>query len=64
MAGLVAGAGLGLAGAATFTRQLPPLLFAAAGAAAAAGVLVTCVAALVPAHLLQRLPAAQLLAQE
>ena len=31
---------------------------------AAAGVLVTCAAALLPAHLLRRLPAAQLLAQE
>ena len=32
--------------------------------AVATGVLVTCVAALLPAHLLRRLPAAQLLAQE
>ena len=47
-----------------FAGQLPPLLFAAAGTAAAAGVLVTCAAALLPAHLLGRLPAAQLLAQE
>ena len=64
IAGSVIGAALGLAGAAVFAGQLPPLLFAAAGAAAAAGVLVTCVAALLPAHLLSRLPAAQLLAQE
>ncbi|MGI8445926.1 MAG: FtsX-like permease family protein [Streptosporangiaceae bacterium] len=64
IAGSVTGAVLGLAGAAVFAGQLPPLLFAAAGAAVAAGVLVTCVAALVPAHLLRRLPAAQLLAQE
>jgi putative ABC transport system permease protein len=62
--GSVTGAALGLAGAAAFTRQLPPLLFVAAGTAAAAGVLVTCAAALLPAHLLRRLPAAQLLAQE
>ena len=64
LAGSVAGAALGLAGAAIFARQLPPRLFAAAGAAMAAGVLVTCLAALLPAHLLRRLPAAQLLAQE
>jgi ABC-type antimicrobial peptide transport system permease subunit len=64
MAGSVTGAVLGLAGAAVFAGQLPPLLFAAAATAVAAGVLVTCAAALVPAHLLRRLPAAQLLAQE
>jgi cell division protein FtsX len=64
LAGSVAGAVLGLAGAALFTRQLPPALFAAAGAAALAGVLVTCAAALFPAHLLRRLPVAQVLAQE
>ncbi len=51
MAGSAIGAALGLAGAAVFARQLPPLLFAAAGAAAVTGVLVTCVAALLPAHL-------------
>ena len=62
--GSVSGAALGLAGAALFARQLPPLLFAAAATAAAGGVLVTCAAALLPAHLLRRLPAAQLLAQE
>ena len=64
IAGSVAGAAAGLAGAAVFAGQLPPLLFAAAGAAVAAGVLVTCAAALLPAHLLGRLPTAQLLAQE
>ena len=64
IAGSVIGAALGLAGAAVFAGQLPPLLFAAAAAAVAAGVLVTCAAALLPAHLLGRLPAAQLLAQE
>ncbi len=64
LAGSVAGAVLGLAGAALFTGQLPPALFAAAGAAALAGVLVTCAAALFPAHLLRRLPVAQVLAQE
>jgi putative ABC transport system permease protein len=64
IAGSVAGAALGLAGSAIFAGQLPPPLFAAAGAAVAAGVLVTCAAALLPAHLLRRLPTAQLLAQE
>ena len=64
IAGSVTGAGLGLAGAATFAGKLTPLLLAAAVAAAVAGVLVTCIAALIPAHLLRRLPAAQLLAQE
>ncbi|MGH3237892.1 MAG: FtsX-like permease family protein, partial [Streptosporangiaceae bacterium] len=64
IAGSVIGAVIGLAGAAVFAGQLPPLLYAAAGTAAAAGVLVTCAAALLPAHLLRRLPAAQLLAQE
>jgi len=64
IAGSVVGAALGLAGAAVLAGQLPPLLFAAAAAAVLAGVLVTCVAALLPAHLLRRLPAAQLLAEE
>ncbi len=64
IAGSVIGATLGLAGAATFTQQLPPLLFTVAAGAAAAGVLVTCLAALLPARLLGRLPTAQLLAQE
>jgi putative ABC transport system permease protein len=64
IAGSVIGAAVGLAGAAVFTGKLPLLLYVAAGASAAAGVLVTCVAALLPAHLLRRLPAAQLLAQE
>jgi putative ABC transport system permease protein len=64
LTGSVAGALLGLAGAVIFARQLPLLLFAAAGAAVGVGVLVTCLAALLPAHLLSRLPAARLLAQE
>ena len=64
VAGSIAGAALGLAGAAIFTGQLSPELFAAAGFAVVAGVLVTCVAALLPAHLVRRLPTAQLLAQE
>jgi putative ABC transport system permease protein len=64
VAGSLLGAALGLAGAAVFAGRLPPLLFAAAGTAVAAGILVTCGAALLPAHLLRRLPAAQLLAEE
>ena len=64
IAGSVTGAALGLALAALFTGQFPPLLFASAATAVAAGVLVTCVAALLPARLLRRLPAAQLLAEE
>jgi putative ABC transport system permease protein len=62
--GSVTGAALGLAGAAVFAAEFAPLLLAAAAAAIAVGVLVTCLAALIPAHLLRRLPAAQLLAQE
>jgi putative ABC transport system permease protein len=62
--GSVTGAALGLAGAAVFAGKFTPLLLAATAAAMAAGVLVTCLAALLPAHLLRRLPAAQLLAQE
>ena len=57
----MAGAAFGLAGATIFAWHLPPLLFAVA---VAAGVLVTCLAALLPAYLLRRLPAAQVLAQE
>ena len=64
VAGSVAGAVLGLVAAAVFAGQLSPLLFAAAAAAVVAGVLVTCAAALLPAQLLHRLPAAQLLAEE
>jgi putative ABC transport system permease protein len=63
-AGSLAGAALGLAGAAEFAGQLPPGLLGAAAAAACAGVLVTVGAALLPAQLLRRLPAAHLLAEE
>jgi putative ABC transport system permease protein len=64
IAGSLAGAALGLAGAAEFAGQLTPRLLAAAATAAAAGVLVTAAAALLPAQLLRRLPAAHLLAEE
>ncbi|MFG2008873.1 FtsX-like permease family protein [Micromonospora sp. NPDC048868] len=62
--GAVTGAGLGLAGAAWLVGALPGTLVAVAASVAAAGVLVTSVAALVPAALLRRLPTARLLAEE
>jgi ABC-type antimicrobial peptide transport system permease subunit len=62
--GAVTGAGLGLAGAAWLVGALPGTLVAVAVSVAAAGVLVTSVAALVPAALLRRLPTARLLAEE
>jgi putative ABC transport system permease protein len=64
LAGSAAGAAVGLAAAAVFAGRLSLPLFAAAAAAAVAGVLVTSAAALLPAHLLRRLPVARLLAQE
>ncbi|MEU4370156.1 FtsX-like permease family protein [Micromonospora chersina] len=62
--GAVTGAGMGLGGAAWLVGELPAALVAVAAAVALAGVLVTCLAALVPAALLRRLPTAQLLAEE
>ncbi|MEU6078672.1 FtsX-like permease family protein [Micromonospora sp. NPDC047074] len=62
--GAVTGAGLGLAGAAWLVGTLPGTLLAVAASVAVAGVLVTSVAALVPAALLRRLPTARLLAEE
>lgn len=64
IAGSAAGAVLGLAGAASFAGQLPALLYLAAGAAIAAGILLTAGAAALPAQTLRRLPTAQLLAEE
>jgi hypothetical protein len=64
LAGAVIGAGAGLAAAAAFTGQLTPRLFLAAALSAVAGVLLTAAAALPPAQLLRRLPAAQLLAED
>jgi putative ABC transport system permease protein len=64
LAGSLAGAAVGLAGAAEFAGQLPGRLIAAATATAVAGVLVTAGAALLPAQMLRRLPAAHLLAEE
>ncbi|KAB1910996.1 FtsX-like permease family protein [Micromonospora sp. AMSO31t] len=62
--GALSGAGLGLGGAAWLVGELPVALVAVAAAVALAGVLVTCLAALVPAALLRRLPTARLLAEE
>jgi putative ABC transport system permease protein len=64
VAGSLAGAALGLAGAAEFAGQLPPRLVLTAAAAAAAGVLVTVGAALLPTRLLRHLPISYLLAEE
>jgi putative ABC transport system permease protein len=62
--GALAGAALGLAGAAEFAGQLPGRLLLAAVLACGVGVLVTVCAALLPARMLRRLPAAHLLAEE
>ncbi|MEV0000923.1 ABC transporter permease [Micromonospora sp. NPDC050980] len=62
--GALTGAGLGLGGAAWLVGDVPPALVAVATVVAVAGVLVTCLAALVPAGLLRRLPTARLLAEE
>jgi putative ABC transport system permease protein len=62
--GSLAGAGLGLAGAAWLAGQLPARLLAIAAAAVAAGAVITAAAALLPAALLRRLPAAHLLGEE
>jgi putative ABC transport system permease protein len=63
-AGALTGAAAGLAAAAAFTGQLTYRLVAAAVVAAAVGVLLTAAAAIPPAQLLRRLPAAQLLAED
>ncbi|MEU8264362.1 FtsX-like permease family protein [Micromonospora sp. NPDC048999] len=62
--GALTGAGLGLAGAAWLVGELPAALMLVAAAVALAGALVTCLAALVPAALLRRLPTARLLAED
>jgi len=62
--GALTGAGLGLAGAAWLVGELPAALVLVAAAVALAGVLLTCLTALVPAALLRRLPTARLLAEE
>ncbi|MEH0843140.1 FtsX-like permease family protein [Micromonospora sp. CPCC 205711] len=62
--GALTGAALGLGGAAWLVGDLPRPLVLVAAAVALAGVLVTSLAALVPAALLHRLPTARLLAEE
>jgi hypothetical protein len=64
LSGSLAGAAAGLAATAAFAGQFPARLLLAATAAVLTGVLVTAAAALLPAQLLRRLPAAQLLAEE
>ncbi|MEV0153649.1 FtsX-like permease family protein [Micromonospora sp. NPDC050686] len=58
------GAALGLAGAAALVGDLPGELALVAGVVAGAGVLLTLLAALVPAALLHRMPVARLLAEQ
>ncbi|MFU8876470.1 FtsX-like permease family protein, partial [Micromonospora sp. SL4-19] len=62
--GSLTGAGLGLGGAAWLVGELPTTLALVAAVVALAGIVVTCLAALVPAALLRRLPIARLLAEE
>ncbi len=64
LAGALAGAAIGLAATVKFTGQLPGALYLIAGAAVVAGALVTAISALLPAQVLRRLPAANLLAEE
>jgi hypothetical protein len=62
--GSLAGAAAGLGVAAWFAGQLPARLLATAAVAAIAGIIVTAAAALPPAAMLRRLPAAHSLAEE
>jgi putative ABC transport system permease protein len=62
--GSVAGAGIGLLLAAKLAGQLPERLYVIAGTEVIAGVLVTATAAVVPARMLRKLPAARLLSEE
>ncbi|MGW0432496.1 FtsX-like permease family protein [Micromonospora sp. NPDC003197] len=64
MLGAVTGAAVGLAGAAWLVGDLPGVLVLVAVGTALTGVLLTGLAALVPAALLRRLPTARLLAEE
>jgi putative ABC transport system permease protein len=64
LAGSLVGAVLGLAAAAQLASQVPGILYLIAAAAVAGGLVVTSMAALLPAQALRRLPAAQLLAEE
>jgi putative ABC transport system permease protein len=62
--GSLTGAGLGLAMTAWFAGQVTHQLIAVAVATAAIGLVITAIAAVVPAALLRRLPTAHLLAEE
>jgi hypothetical protein len=64
LAGSLAGAAVGLVAAAQLAGQLPATLYLIAGVAVVGGLLVTTIAALLPAQALRRLPAAHLLAEE
>jgi putative ABC transport system permease protein len=64
LAGSLAGAALGLIAAAQLAGHLPATVYLIAGAAVAGGLLVTSMAALLPAQALRRLPVAHLLAEE
>jgi putative ABC transport system permease protein len=64
LAGSLIGAGLGLAAAAGLAGHLPARLLYIAAAVAAVGIVVTATTTLLPAALLRRLPATQLLAEE
>ena len=64
LAGSLAGAALGLTGAAEFTGQLPARLVVLAGVAGLAGTIITAAAAFLPARAMRRLPTARLLAEE
>jgi ABC-type lipoprotein release transport system permease subunit len=64
LAGSLAGAALGLIVAAQLAGQLPATLYLIAAVAVAGGLLVTSMAALLPAQALRRLPVAHLLAEE
>jgi putative ABC transport system permease protein len=64
LAGSLTGAGLGLALTAWFAGQVTHRLIAVTVVTAAVGLVVTAVAAVVPAALLRRLPTAHLLAEE
>jgi putative ABC transport system permease protein len=64
LAGSLGGAALGLAAAAVFAGQLPAALYLIGAAAVVGGLLVTTIAAVLPAQALRRLPAAHLLAEE
>jgi ABC-type antimicrobial peptide transport system permease subunit len=62
--GALGGAAVGLAGTAWLVGEVPAGLIQVAAGTAFVGTLLACLAALVPAALIRRLPTARLLAQE